>query len=422
MRDAGAIVGALETHHQSLAQSAGQLAQTQGALDQALDARRRSLESLVGLIEKKRSDFEGAVGTFSGLVEESFRHVESRAQEIGGLLTKSAQETVHIVDESFGEVREHAAKERERTAAALRANYEQANSELTKIFGQATEKFSAAAAEMRGLSLEIQREIEATRNEVRRGAAELPRETAEQAAALRRVVGDQVKALNELTDIVARSGRVYDIAEQAPVALPSRRMADAPAAAQSAPAGRAEAAWAPARGREEPARAKPSPAAQPVIRLPEVRQAAEPSAASGWLSDLLARASRDDAPAPAQERGGALPSGSGALDSLTLDIARMVDHGAVVELWERFQRGERSGLFGRRLYTGQGHQTFEEIRRRYRSDPDFHGTVDHYVQEFERLLLDTNRSDRDGSIARSYLTSDAGKVYTMLCHAASRFE
>jgi hypothetical protein len=420
VRDAGSIVDALETHQTALAQSASQLAETQGALDQALDARKETLETLVDVIEQKRGDFDSAVASFANLVEGAFRQLDERAHEINSLLTQSTIETADTVEERFSELRELAARERERTAATLRANYEQAASELTKLLGQATEKFAGAAAEMRGLSLEVQREIEETRNEVRRGAAELPKETAEQAAALRRVVGDQVKALNELTDIVARSGRVYDISEHvAPPALPRRSEAQLGLSATA----RAESAWAP-RNREDAPRAKTA-SPQPVIRLPEGRAPGSESTqqGSGWLSDLLARASRDDAPASnPQQRTGAAPAGSGALDSLTLEIARMVDHGAVVELWDRFQRGERAGLFGRRLYTGQGYQTFEEIRRRYRSDSAFRATIDHYVQEFERLLLETSRSDRDGSVARSYLSSDAGKVYTLLCHASSRFE
>ena len=76
--------------------------------------------------------------------------------------------------------------------------------------------------------------------------------------------------------------------------------------------------------------------------------------------------------------------------------------------------------FGRRLYTAQGVKTFDEVRRRYQAENDFRGTVDRYLQEFERLLAEIDNDDRDGSMTRSYLTSDSGKVYTLLAHAAGR--
>ena len=110
-----------------------------------------------------------------------------------------------------------------------------------------------------------------------------------------------------------------------------------------------------------------------------------------------------------------------SLDSLAVDVARMIDHEAAAELWERYKRGER-GLFTRRLYTAQGQKAFDEIRRKYRADPEFRQTVEQYIHEFERLLEDVSRGDRGPAVVRNYLTSDTGKVYTMLAHAAGRFD
>jgi hypothetical protein len=146
----------------------------------------------------------------------------------------------------------------------------------------------------------------------------------------------------------------------------------------------------------------------------------------GWLSDLLNRASRDEEPveptrgaAPRQDRSRV--NSLESLDSISVDIARMIDHDAAVELWDRYKRGE-SNVFTRRLYTLQGQQTFEEIRRRYRRDAEFKQTVDRYVEEFERLLAEVSKDDRDSMLAKTYLTSETGKVYTMLAHASGRFD
>ena len=99
----------------------------------------------------------------------------------------------------------------------------------------------------------------------------------------------------------------------------------------------------------------------------------------------------------------------------------MINHDEAAELWDRYKRGERN-VFSRNLYTMQGQKAFDEIRRKYRNDREFTRTVDRYIVEFERLLEEVSRDDRGQVVARTYLTSETGKVYTMLAHAAGRFD
>jgi hypothetical protein len=161
-----------------------------------------------------------------------------------------------------------------------------------------------------------------------------------------------------------------------------------------------------------------------------------------WLSDLLSRASQDE---PAGRGSGpprdpdsgtphsieplgslavpldlddGTPDGIDSLDSLAADIASMIDHDAAADLWDRYERGERN-VFTRKLMQGQ--KAFEDIRRKYREDRDFMRTVERYIGEFERLLEEVSRDGRGQVVARSYLTSETGKIYTMLARAAGRF-
>jgi len=160
----------------------------------------------------------------------------------------------------------------------------------------------------------------------------------------------------------------------------------------------------------------PPPAPAPAPAAPVEQR--EPRRGNGWMSELLARASRDEqeaAPEPVQ----AAPAGTSSLDTLNSDIGRMIEHDAASDVWDRYRRGER-GVFTRRLYTLQGQQAYEEIRRRYRRDADFRETVDRYVDQFEGLIAEVDRSDRTGAMAKTYLTADTGKVYTILAHAAGR--
>ena len=103
-----------------------------------------------------------------------------------------------------------------------------------------------------------------------------------------------------------------------------------------------------------------------------------------------------------------------------LQLAGISDKGLTVEkvLCEPLEHN----VFTRRLYTLQGQQAFDEIRKKYRADREFKQTVDRYIGEFERLLDEVARDDRGHVVARTYLTSETGKVYTMLAHAAGRFD
>jgi hypothetical protein len=250
------------------------------------------------------------------------------------------------------------------------------------------------------------------------------------------VIVDQIEALAELNRIVARHGRSLDAVEPATMAPRRIETADTRRVLREEPmmtnGGGRMPELPPARPRADITMGAPMPPAAPA-RRPEAPAQPQGSGRTGWLSDILTRASREEAaeqqqpsraeppraPAPEAPRSERNPIES--LDSLAVDIARMIDHEEAADLWDRYKHGERN-VFTRKLYTMQGQQAFEEIRRKYRGDRDFMRTVDRYIAEFERLLEEVSRDDRGQVVARTYLTSETGKVYTMLAHAAGRFD
>jgi hypothetical protein len=332
--------------------------------------------------------------------------------------------------ENFEMVRTTAEQERRRTMESLRGIFEQASDETGTMFRSASERFQEVIGAVKQMAGEMKRELDTTRGELRRGILEMPQETSESAAQMRRVIVDQIEALAELNRIVARHGRGLDTVE------PTRRvLREEPAAPSLSP--RAE-PQRPARierqerverteradlGNAMPSRRAESPSLSP----------ASGNGRTGWLSELLSRASRElgEAGPELPQETAHDPSSRGdersprhsieSLDSLSVDIARMIDHDTAAELWDRYKRGERN-VFTRRLYTLQGQQAFDEIRKKYRGDREFKQTVDRYIDEFERLLEEVSHDDRGQVMARTYLTSETGKVYTMLAHAAGRFD
>ena len=166
------------------------------------------------------------------------------------------------------------------------------------MFNQSAERFTEIMQGMKQMAAEMQQELETTRAELRRGILELPQETAESAAQMRRVIVDQIEALAELNRIVARHGRTLDAAE------PVRREPEpayaggggrAPGAADARPditrrRRRRRVATLPAR---RPRTALSKPAALETRRS-ECRQ--RPQQRRLAFSDLLSRASREDEP------------------------------------------------------------------------------------------------------------------------------
>ena len=409
--EANGLAERLAEHTNSLAGVAHDLASTQETVDAALDRRRESLQALMGQIGRKSEDFEALMRSFAATVEESFGKAQARAKEINAALMLTTNGAAATVSSQFEMIRDNAGKERERTAAALQAAYDQANTQLAGVMNQITDRFKQSAAEVRSMAGEIQRELEATRQELRRGVLELPQETAEQAGAMRRVISDQIKALNELAGIVSNSAAGFDVSEAAPAAPPPSL---APPAA-TAPVEPPHVIELPGPV-ETPLRplAQLSPIEAPRAGRSQPTPPAE-RAQAGWLSDLLSRASRDEPPAATAANRPA----ADALDAIAASIANLIDADAAGEMWDRWRRGDNNA-FSRRLYTAQGQQTFDEICRRCRTDAQFRDTVERYTQEFERLLAKIGPNDRDGAQARAYLLSDTGKVYTMLAHASGR--
>jgi hypothetical protein len=438
LTDLGQLTVQFDTHGRELARAAELIDRSNQRTEDVVGERRVALDSLISTLDIRTEDLDQRLKRFSGLLDESLEAAAARAREISRVVSETSVESAHVITEQFERMRTVAEDERRRTSESMRTIYEQSTDESYTLLREATERFAALVTGMKQMSGEMQQELEATRAEMRRGILELPQETAESAAQMRRVLVDQIEALAELNRIVARHGRNIDNAEpvrrpqrdETSFAVPAGR-ADLPPrppvrptdlGSFAPPSGRADAGGYQQRPRSDAGALGPSPAGSQT--------------AKGWLSDLLTRASREDTDPPrppAREAIRDVPRDAPradertarhsieSLDSLSVDIARMIDHDAAADLWDRYKRGERN-VFTRRLYTLQGQKAFDEIRAKYRADREFKQTVDRYIAEFERLLEEVSRDDRGQVVARTYLTSETGKVYTMLAHAAGRFD
>ncbi len=112
-----------------------------------------------------------------------------------------------------------------------------------------------------------------------------------------------------------------------------------------------------------------------------------------------------------------------SLDALSVDIARMVEHDVAIDMWDRYNRGERNAFHASALHDAwparvRRHAqplsmaTAISVRRWIATSPSSNGCW--------KMCRVTTVAVRRwcGPIS----TSETGKVYTMLAHAAGRFD
>jgi Apolipoprotein A1/A4/E domain len=420
LEDLNALSGQFEIHGRSLVEAAAVVEQSNRSTSTSLAERKSTLESLVTTIDLRTADLDQRLSRFTGLLDESLAAAEERARDIARVVAETAGAGSAAISRQFEAVRAAAEDERRQTTDAMAEIYQQSTEEADAMFKQSAEKFGNMVVSMKQMAGEMQRELEATRNELRRGVLEMPQEAADSTAQMRKVIVDQIEALAELNRIVAHHGRGLDVVS---TTRTSSYREEEPALA-TAVGGRAE----PSRPAPRPASAStlpPPDLGQPAARrteAPPVAPAGSDQGRDGWLSDLLSRTDGSaGAPPPAPPRGRNAPNATSGnpLESLSLDISRLMDRNLAAEMWDRYQRGE-SKAFTKRLYTPSGQKAFDEVARKYRSDRNFKQTVDRYIAEFERLLDEVAREDRGPQALRGHLTSETGLVYTLLAHAAGR--
>ncbi len=431
----GNVVKRFEEQAVSLSAATRNLSDVNKQIQATVDERHPALESLTANLKSRSEELDGLMQSFTRIIAETLKTAEERATAVSRMLTENTATATKGVIENFETMNRTAGSESRKAADTVRESNKAMLAEMGQAITEATRRFGEAAREMRTAAQDLQKDLNVTRDEVRRGVLDLPEEARESAEAMRRVVGDQIKALSELSEIINRHGKTLDLSSPQ---LGEPRLAARPEATAVA----LEAAPEPQR-QPEPRRGSGGGGPQPVAKAQprsvprQAPQVVRPAPSSeengeGWVSDLLRRASSDEEAAPSVERhqpepqapaAAAAPaesSGSG-LGAISAEIARAIDHDAAVELWERQRKGEKN-LFTRRLYTLPGQQTFDEIRKKYNRDADFRAAVDRYVTDFEKLLGEVTKSGKDRSAGTAYLVSDTGKVYTMLAHASGRFD
>lgn len=373
---------------------------------------------LTGNINTLRGVTEQSMGQFSNITNNFNQHAQlltNAAQLLDGTLNSfglkleekqnaiyslasGLNEKSNEIEQSISQFETAIVAALNNTQSAAKQSTYELRKELAALVSDAAHRFAGATEQLRQSTSEIRAELSQTTSDIKESVRAIPGQAKESTAAVRQAVTEQVKALKDLANIVQMSGRVTD------VAVPTTAMKVQPT--------RNSAKEAETRNDK---------------RSFETASAA--SVKSGWVSDLLARASknevRNEESAAVTERVRDTTSprsettSSDSLTSLAGKIVRGINDGALAVLWNNYRRGQKN-ILEERLYTVEGQNILNNIRRRYRVDAEFKRTANQYIADFEKLLRDVSRRPNSVTTVREYLTSETGKVYTMLAHASGR--
>lgn len=358
-------------------------------MSQSLDQHANVLNQAVHMLNQSQN-------SFSGTIEEK---QNALAQLSDALMSKS--EEINQVIAHYEEAIGSALKETDQSTRDSAFRLQQSLNEMVVV---ASSKFSNATDEIRRATESIKSELEKTSNNLNTTIRQLPAQTKESAEQMRHAVTDQIKALQELSLLMQQNAQNSNFSR--PSTSATSLKAEPPVFED-----RPRSSTLFKQNFTANPSMTPKPATAPVK--------------DGWVSNLLARASRGDESGVATLTKVDQPRPADhvieSLNSLSVDIVRAIDHNAAVQLWDHYRRGQRN-IYTQKLYTLNGQKTFEKIRQKYLVDSDFRRSVNQYIADFEKLLRDVSRETGDRETIRKYLTSDTGKVYTMLAHASGRIQ
>jgi hypothetical protein len=212
---------------------------------------------------------------------------------------------------------------------------------------------------------------------------------------MRRVISDQIAALNALAEVVRRQTGSLDLSG-AGIVLP-RTMRDPNS-------GKSEGATFPA---------PQSGTLSAPRRSPE--RSETPAAVQGQ------RSSAAQARVPARSPDFARDVGAyvDRLNAVARDLVEAIDGSFPRELERRFAAGERH-VYTHRLYDSRSNPFTEILRSRYQSERQLRQRADAYMQLFETLLELMHAQPEGESLAEASLASESGRIYLMLAEAAGR--
>lgn len=396
-QQSAALQNVSENLFQRIEKATDRFESTNSRLDTTLQSRHDELARTLDKLSGKADEFGRTIADYSTGIEGSLTSMQEKARLLTHELRDGAAIRSRALIEELDRLKSQTEAEGQRKIDELRHRFTDVSGDLSREFSALTSQLNSASNETQKRAAEAAAQLAREQARIRDEAARLPASTRETAEAMRRALQDQMRALDQLSQISSHAHASRDIAMPQPLA-------------NSGHVGRPDA---------RPAVSAQTPAGG--------RRGAIGAQRDGWsLGDLLARASTGESnDAPSTVKKSNVPVSQGAspgANGFRLDVgqvARAIDAATAANIWARIRAGQR-GVMVRSLYAPSARETFDIVQQRLPHDADLRQTVTRYISDFERILNEAEAQDPTGEIAHSNIVSETGRVYLFLAHAAGR--
>jgi hypothetical protein len=179
-------------------------------MERLLAVRRDALEALLAQATRQSNEIGGAISNYMSAIENSLAASEDRARDIGRIIAEQAAVASRNLSQEITKLEGSSAGQIDQAARMLRDQHERAMAAMNEMLSSTAADFQHTAHDMRLTAQQVVKDIDTARGELMRSLTELPEETRNNADAMRRVVADQIGALNALAEVVRRQADVLD--------------------------------------------------------------------------------------------------------------------------------------------------------------------------------------------------------------------
>ena len=474
------VTNRFENQGQLIMQAANALESANYKIDTTLKQRHGEMSGTLDRLSNKADEFSQFIEGYSNTIETQLSKAEDRAKAAAEELRQGAHTHKSEAIADLERFRVETGEESQRALTDLRERFSTVSEEVTSQLGNLSDRFDETTDEVRARAQIATQAIEEDQTRLKQKMETIPANTRESAEAMRRALQDQLTALDQLSQMTSSEGRKRDVTSPAQSADPTSKKAVAdpasltarydreahseraeterqlsslssslaqelharplrPAGGTNNPTGAAQQQPTPAsadtKSSNQPAqqagrsKRQDSPPRGSAQRAPNAQGATPQAQSDGWsLGDLLKRASLEEegasTTATAKPADDPRPQKPAAATKTLPDIGLMVqaiDPSTAQEIWNRLRAGQR-GIMVPSLYPPPARAAFEELGRRYRSEPPLRDAIGRFLADFERTIRAAEQKDPSGRLVQTHLLSEMGRAYLFLAHVSGRLD